>query len=799
MPSTSNNTQIQANIYILIGGLKLEMTFASKTTTVPSVKRKSDDSQDYLDGTNIDLNENKASFICDAQRPCTSHNAVAISWSSSEKHLKWETSRKQRNAKGIQWIPRYGSCRLTFSWKGTGQWRESADKSAHPNLLGMDFTFNNRFDVKVDAESMGFFKRLVGGSDAIPPEYKELQVTAPKLNFEIKSLDYFLTTNVLLPGHHIFVADPPVPAEEQSGSGLTTPRDTVLTGRLATSLEAKVKRLEALEQYQSWVHESNAPALTNVAQTSGLERFKDDMLAFPKKTLFGDLLTSVASAQDGQRPSISGILSKHGFDDLQEVDLLKMWGTTAEDLLGPKPLLTAETGHVTELDTYKFDLRLFGGIYIVDVPAGSKGQQFIVNPAKGTIIMGSEEILPMLTHDEKTGSKIVQWNTRSGKTYLALFKLFWDQHEQFLGMQCSGSVQELPSSSRQDFSACTKGYPPRSMSQSEAAARDGFEVLDISDASIWLTIISSSLSILGVIGGCLYKRYSDSHIRRLQANYEGFINLLMVKHGDAARIRYKDHPGATEEIFRDIERRINNDVKKIIERKTKEDKEFWSKIQRDPAFKKGLSEELETAANERIRKEEARFSKLPEKMMRNEVQKSPFAAALTSTSRKVMPERFGKSEANNVCTNLTTRDLGGQGYSLSTVKVALQTEAIAQDNRDLESNGRDLNKVRQNLEASRRDLERKDADAQAARKRWEAELDPTEKVRLENELKEANKNLEDARTRHRDDRSKSEGHDREAKDLGERREKNEKERREAEKQAEQSKRDAHKLRKGPWR
>ncbi|PLN82659.1 hypothetical protein BDW42DRAFT_192863 [Aspergillus taichungensis] len=103
-----------------------------------------------------------------------------------------------------------------------------------PNLLNLKFTEHDRYGVKTEAQQPTFWEEwLMGGSGELPDFYRNLSAPRPNIDLTMHALDYFLTTNVFLPGQHIFKAHSPV-ADASKSKGLAFPRDLILTGDVAT-------------------------------------------------------------------------------------------------------------------------------------------------------------------------------------------------------------------------------------------------------------------------------------------------------------------------------------------------------------------------------------------------------------------------------------------------------------------------------------------------------------------------------------------------------------------------------------
>lgn len=204
----------------------------------------------HVDGCTIDLNEKACTLAIDGDtRPHTSHNAFALSWSSNTKQINASSHHAGAGRNG-GWDT-YSSCHATFSYKGTGQWRGTTDAINHPNQLGVTWALDETLSMDIRADNRSFWDTINGNTGDIPRKYRDIRPAAPRLNIALKPLDYFLTTNLLLPGQHVFVADDPVPSSGDVRSGLATPRDTILTGNVAVNTVTSQKRWDVVREYET--------------------------------------------------------------------------------------------------------------------------------------------------------------------------------------------------------------------------------------------------------------------------------------------------------------------------------------------------------------------------------------------------------------------------------------------------------------------------------------------------------------------------------------------------------------------
>lgn len=120
-----------------------------------------------------------------------------------------------------------GTIKGTFSWGARGSW--SGGTEEHPNLLQFTFSKDSKWTNNTKGEQPGWLdKFLQGGTTEIPNFVGKAEPPQPKVNLEMKVLDYFLVTNLLFPGQHLFHAHTPASSDQKTG--LAVPRDFILTG-----------------------------------------------------------------------------------------------------------------------------------------------------------------------------------------------------------------------------------------------------------------------------------------------------------------------------------------------------------------------------------------------------------------------------------------------------------------------------------------------------------------------------------------------------------------------------------------
>ncbi|KAK6815970.1 hypothetical protein RU639_008987 [Aspergillus parasiticus] len=120
----------------------------------------------------------------------------------------------------------------TWAWGATGVWKgkaNSTEKSQHSNYLRLDFAQDEKWKIRtVPSDNKGDWNPFAVQHNFVPEGWSKVNPPVPKLDLKMKALDYFLTTNLLLPGKHVFNAHNP--SDATKATGLAVPRDLILTG-----------------------------------------------------------------------------------------------------------------------------------------------------------------------------------------------------------------------------------------------------------------------------------------------------------------------------------------------------------------------------------------------------------------------------------------------------------------------------------------------------------------------------------------------------------------------------------------
>ncbi|KAE8155238.1 hypothetical protein BDV25DRAFT_134986 [Aspergillus avenaceus] len=161
-------------------------------------------------------------------------NAATIAYKSGERTVNWSWSYSPFNGKSQGDA---GTAYLTYSWGARGKWTNTTTGD-HPNTISMEWDRDAHWTITGRAkEKDGFTKfamAMSGNStdSTVPADLTDSTVPGPNVNLTMNSLDYFLTTNLICPGKHMFKAHA---IGKDDTKGLAVPHDLIITGDIDTS------------------------------------------------------------------------------------------------------------------------------------------------------------------------------------------------------------------------------------------------------------------------------------------------------------------------------------------------------------------------------------------------------------------------------------------------------------------------------------------------------------------------------------------------------------------------------------
>ncbi|KPM39266.1 hypothetical protein AK830_g7307 [Neonectria ditissima] len=584
-------------------GMALDFYLTSKEVRVPAIRDHNPSYSRDMDGCTVNLNEKRMRLDISGRRPtAASDKPVGLSWAGNEQTLSWAETYDIVDPETRQhmWFGSHGTVKLNFAYGSSGQWQASSDPVNHPNQLSIGLSFDTSLKVTPAAEEASFWDKIWGKRDSVPSEYRDLRPRAPAIDVHLKPLDYFLTTNLLLPGQHIFHADDPVPASADVQAGLATPRDTILTGNIAGSQALHNKRMAAMAKHRNMISMKESPATA----TATLDDFKDAMLAFPDNDLLGKYLIMVDKAQspvtEDNYPAFDTLLRDNGFGNLVGADLLRIWGTSwAEvfktDDLEPQPS-APEPPKV-------LDLRIFAGFYTVTQPARDRGSQFMVHPAMECIRMARKNQTPQQVYDPASKKVTMRWESGE-KRYAARFELVWDAERERLGARCIGTVKNAEDAVPEPFEAFFRQYLPAADEQNGIHVQDGAGNDPVATGESVITIIAVGVSLIitaaTIIGSVIkvgsIRKQLTKELTYAKNAYENLTDLVMEKVGSQTKDLYKNHKELVEDGLDTIDRKVERALKELLQEKTAADSKYLDTLNTDETRDAAIKELGDLAA-----------------------------------------------------------------------------------------------------------------------------------------------------------------------------------------------------------
>jgi hypothetical protein len=179
-----------------------------------------------MDGFSFNL-DSPASDLVFSSTNSSSTPPVNISYTSETQRMNWGSS---VTIGGNPTSDEGGVVNAVFSFTGTARWGRGPNPELYPNQLQLLFSFGSHLGVKVDPQKYSWWEQIFGAKNSLPPSARDIRPAAPVISVDMTPMDYFLTTNLLFPGEHIFHIDDPSQTTEMQG--LMTPRDTILTGMI---------------------------------------------------------------------------------------------------------------------------------------------------------------------------------------------------------------------------------------------------------------------------------------------------------------------------------------------------------------------------------------------------------------------------------------------------------------------------------------------------------------------------------------------------------------------------------------
>ncbi|KAJ9115814.1 hypothetical protein QFC22_004955 [Naganishia vaughanmartiniae] len=447
-------------------GMTFQATLPSFQVDAPG----SDPKQDGFGAFSFNLNAGSSKFVVD-------HVGITWTFTDSQQIDIWEI---EDEVYGGSWKNK-GHADVTCTVSDSATWT-STDGA---NVLAMKFGGAPKL-IKTTASPSSdrsvWDKITMGETPNVPDAWNGLKITAPAITLDFGGLDYFLGTNLLFPGAHIFKADP-------VATGFYIPRDTLITGNLYKPTTT-VKRGGLLGAVQP----------TKTSLTTLINRF-----AAPTGGLIlGDFLLAVGDKNDSLG-KVEEFLKKYNIEDWTGDELSSITGqkynTSSAAAVQDLPTVSeaSSQGHsalqVGE-EPLPFDIRVFGAWYKITAPATMPDGNLLVNPQTGKITVQNMETTPTVKVGAD-GTNTVSF-TVGTSTFAVVFDSKLDTSTGTFTLSFKGSVT-YPSGSVEDFNG--KQYVPE---PGDAGIGSGFaKTINI------LALVGFGITVFGCVGilqSYLYRR-----------------------------------------------------------------------------------------------------------------------------------------------------------------------------------------------------------------------------------------------------------------------------------------------------
>ncbi|EWY79788.1 hypothetical protein FOYG_17078 [Fusarium oxysporum NRRL 32931] len=388
------------------GGMVTNFNFKNVNINVDSTDvnlHDHDDNQLHIDGCNFGTNSPAATITFGPNLVTVDAAPISIAYASNRQDINWNSSYDSEDADGNPFPVRHsGTVGATFTLKGAGQWTQSSDPVNAPNQLGLALTFDKTFGVSTYGEPQsGWDQWFSGKSEAVPDAFQNINPQAPNFQAQIY-MDYFLTTNLILPGQYVFKADNPVAMSSTSDHGLATPRDTILTAQMNMDAAAAAIRNANLRKANFLMKSSKVA--TGLKTVQGLF---DELRVQPPKAILGDLVNALRSTDTDADKKCLDLLKSYGYGALTEDNFMAVVQQTSDSAWAQLQSLghLHKTRHRLAAPVSKdpIDLRYFGGKYIIHSPAAYQGTILKVNPRTAEITYKGATGVPAISVDDATG------------------------------------------------------------------------------------------------------------------------------------------------------------------------------------------------------------------------------------------------------------------------------------------------------------------------------------------------------------------------------------------------------------
>ncbi|KAK0651241.1 hypothetical protein B0T16DRAFT_453736 [Cercophora newfieldiana] len=522
--------------------------YHSATMTSHSTTRK-------VDPIDFDMNAYQATLTVNPGL-CVSGTPIgSIEWSTDTLKISWESDDDSTSGAGrgvtTHSDDHSGTTDLVFKTEMHGMWVSEGGKGA--NLLDFVWTRPSTFTVTATAEQkdLSWWQRLWSSwENTVPSDLANITVNLPALQPPETSINYLLTTNILLPGKHVFVPDPLVAASKDDQKGISIPFDVLLSGTLVTQLQTDQnpgpsphpKRMLATRPAEEGNGEQHKDKDKPASKT--LADFVDMAVTLREGTIISRLYSTISGASSAAdvAEKVGSLLEDNGYGNITADEAFSVLGSSSSHILNAaaSPLNVSATGHngivsaVTASiqnrvkrpfrgeapPAYVFDLRVFAAAYtIVEGPQALLHEMLSISRLKPAIRFLSQTVTPTMTTDTTAlpHHTTVSWSTDEG-SYSVVFTVTPDS-DGHLALSFFGHATMNGDIARR-FLGMQKTKEPSHAEVSKKPRQkhllgDGLTNADV--ANIVLASIGTAAALVGLVAMILWRKVdkADKKLEKL--------------------------------------------------------------------------------------------------------------------------------------------------------------------------------------------------------------------------------------------------------------------------------------------
>ena len=403
---------------LLLAGMSFTAKLKADSVDVPRYEDKSEDKM-WCDEIKFSLDTEASTLVLNNKTPM-------LDFSYTKNDVSFGQYKLYSDSTGFgnrKW--QEGKASFTFKMHGTGKWSESASN------LALVFTLPDHLDVDVNANDPGWYYRTFGGKlKDVLPAMKRTKATITNVTLDFGGIDYFLTTNLLIPGSEVFQAS-------SVGSGFYMPRDSLICGNLIAPPKASNsstgQTAAAPSMMSNMVAEPLLPLetipsaeVTSVEEESPTRSENKGTIASFRKALcqtnppsdFRKAIMAILLSKDPVAENkFEEVMETFGFHKITPEDIDRMVNlqgsrnnVDATDAIAPQ--FQAATASTVDDE---FAVGVFGGLYRITSPRPPV-QELMLNSQTGEVNMGDSIYQTSATVDT-TGNMKVLWKAVDNSSY----------------------------------------------------------------------------------------------------------------------------------------------------------------------------------------------------------------------------------------------------------------------------------------------------------------------------------------------------------------------------------------------